>query len=222
MEKTDNEQAQESTELVPVSRQRLNKNAKGLAKRGEFIGGEVPHLSMNQVADIADAMLEHRDGERNRLLVLILFDGCLRISEALGVRPLDVKRNDTGWAVQILGRKQSGWNMVAISSSLAAQLQAYAYREDMHPESQFFPFNRYRAWQIIDRAMDEMGIAKPEGVGTVHILRHSGAIERMRQTNPKAVQDQLRHKSMGMTLRYLKTLAKEESLKIQQGVDFQW
>ncbi len=37
--------------------------------------------------------------------------------------------------------------------------------------------------------------------------------------NPNAVQDQLRHKEARMTLRYLKT---QESLKIQQELDFQW
>lgn len=38
----------------------------------------------------------------------------------------------------------------------------------------------------------------------------------------KATQSQLRHKSALMTLRYLKTLSVDESLKIQQGVEYQW
>ena len=64
---------------------------------------------------------------------------------------------------------------------------------------------------------------KPEHVGTVHVLRHSGALARLAATgNPKAVQDQLRHKEARMTLRYLKTLSAQESIKIQQDVDSQW
>ncbi len=71
--------------------------------------------------------------------------------------------------------------------------------------------------------MDECGIAKPEHVGAVHVLRHSGALERLRSTgNPKALQDQLGHTNAEMTIRYMKTLSKEETLKIQQGVDFRW
>jgi len=71
--------------------------------------------------------------------------------------------------------------------------------------------------------MDKAGVAKPGKVGSVHILRHSGALERLRETgNPRAVQDQLRHKSQLMTLRYLKTLSREESLAIQGRVDFRW
>ena len=51
---------------------------------------------------------------------------------------------------------------------------------------------------------------------------HSGAIEWLKQTgNPKAVQDQLRPKSPLMTMRYLKTLSADESLSIQQKVDYQ-
>jgi integrase len=75
----------------------------------------------------------------------------------------------------------------------------------------------------VDRAFQEAGLRKPEHVGTVHVLRHSGAIARLEATgNPKAVQDQLRHKEARMTLRYLKTLSAQESLRIQQGVDFRW
>jgi integrase len=75
----------------------------------------------------------------------------------------------------------------------------------------------------VDRAFEKAGIRKPEHVGTVHVLRHSGAIARLAATgNPKAVEDQLRHKEAKMTLRYLKTLSSLEGLKIQQEVDFEW
>ncbi len=51
----------------------------------------------------------------------------------------------------------------------------------------------------------------------------SGAIERMRLSgNPRSVQDQLGHASPAMTLRYFRTLATEEALRVQEGVDFGW
>ena len=54
-----------------------------------------------------------------------------------------------------------------------------------------------------------------------HLLRHSDSIERLRQTrNPKALQDHLGHASPLMTLRYLSTLQEEDSLRIQQDVEF--
>ena len=117
--------------------------------------------------------------------------------------------------------------LVAISPTLAAQLQAYAYRHKLDNNDKLFPITRSQAFRIITTAFDRAGLARPrretDRVGAVHILRHSGAIERLRQTgNPKAVQDQLRHKSALMTMRYLKTLNHEESLQMQQGVEFQW
>jgi integrase len=61
---------------------------------------------------------------------------------------------------------------------------------------------------------------KPSGVGMVHMLRHSGAIERLRLTgNPRSVQAQLGHKTIDMTMRYLRTLSDEEGVAIQAGVD---
>ena len=53
------------------------------------------------------------------------------------------------------------------------------------------------------------------------LLRHSDAIERLRQTgNPKALQLHLGHSSTLMTMRYLSTLTAEDALRIQQEVRF--
>ncbi len=69
--------------------------------------------------------------------------------------------------------------------------------------------------------MVNAGVVKPDGVGTIHVLRHSGTLERLRVTRiPKAIQDQLRLSSARMTLRYMKTLVTEESLATNQAVDF--
>jgi cytochrome P450 len=55
------------------------------------------------------------------------------------------------------------------------------------------------------------------------VLRHSGALERLRATgNPRAVQEQLRYSTALMTMRYLKTLTVDEAIAIQEGVDFKW
>ena len=55
-----------------------------------------------------------------------------------------------------------------------------------------------------------------------HLLRHSDAIERLRQTgNPKALQIHLGHASSLMTLRYLSALTAEDALRIQQEVKFE-
>jgi len=187
----------------------------------------VPHVSANQVKLIAlTAGQNNRHGERNALLIKFLFDGCLRVSEALRVRPIDLQRTPDGWTVKILG-KGSKPGVVAISASIAAELQSYCYRTRIGESERLFPVSRSQAFRVVTEAFDKAGIPRPskerDHVGGVHILRHSGAIERLRITgNPRATQSQLRHKSALMTLRYLRTISADESLKIQQGVEFQW
>ena len=54
-----------------------------------------------------------------------------------------------------------------------------------------------------------------------HSLRHSDAIERLRQRgNPKALQIHLGHSSPSITMRYLSTLTAEDALRIEQEVEF--
>ena len=187
-------------------------------------GRPVPHWGLSEVQALVEATRTRGrgiKGERDGLLVQTIFDGALRVSEALGIRPLDVIRTDGGYRILVFGK--TGPRQVAVSPSLVARLQSFAYEQHLPPDTRFFSINRHRVWQIVDAAAASTGLVKPKGVGTVHILRHSGAIERMRVSgNPRSVQDQLGHASPAMTLRYFRTLAVEEALRIQEGIDFQW
>lgn len=184
----------------------------------------VPHWGLAEVQQLIAAARQRGKGykgERDGLLVQMLFDGALRVSEGLGVRPLDILRTEHGYRLQVVGKR--GYRQAAVSPSLVAQLQSYAYERGLDRRERFFPFNKHRAWQIVDAAAERAGLVKPPGVGTVHILRHSGAIERMRVSgNYRSIQEQLGHATAGMTLRYFKTLSAQEALRIQEGIDFQW
>ena len=187
----------------------------------------VPHITPGDIRLIVTvAGQQRRNGERNSLLIKLLFDGALRCSEAIGLRPCDLARDGNGWAVSIMG-KGSKPGKVAMSASLAAEIQSFCYRLKLPDTARIFPISRSQCFRVVCNAFDQAGVRRPsrdkDRVGAVHILRHSGAIERLRQTgNPKALQDQLRHKSAQMTLRYLKTVSTDESLKIRQQVDFRW
>ncbi len=193
------------------------------AQVGEAVS--VPHLSITEVQELAEAAgAAARKGhaDRDTLLIQTIFDGCFRVSEALQLTAQALRHTPAGWAAQIIG-KGGKPGQVAISASLAANLQALAYRQRLEPNQRIFQMNPSRVWQIVDRAFQHTGILKPAHVGAVHVLRHSGALARLAMTgNPKAIQDQLRHSSAKMTLRYLKTLSAEESLRINQEVDFRW
>jgi hypothetical protein len=107
-----------------------------------------------------------------------------------------------------------------VSPSLAAMLLGYSARAGVGGNERIFPITRQHVHRLVTRAFRIAGVQKPRGVGAVHVLRHSGALERLRRTgNPRAVQLHLGHASAAMTLRYLRTLAETEALRIQQSVD---
>ena len=208
--------------IPPASGAKLTKTAKHAASAGNT--RPVSHWGINEVLALVESARRRGrgvKGDRDALLIQTIFDGALRVSEALGVRPLDISRTDGGYRIRVDGK--TGPRQVAVSPSLVAQLQSHAYQKQLSPEARFFCINRHRVWQIVDAAAELAGLAKPPGVGTVHILRHSGAIERMKVSgNPRSVQDQLGHASPAMTLRYFRTLDSEEALRIQEQVDFGW
>lgn len=185
----------------------------------------VPHISLDDVRGLASAALNagrEGKGDRDSLLIQTMFDGCLRVSEALQLTPNSLHQTEYGWAVWITGKGNKRAE-AAISTSLASRLHAYAYQRSIPPTQRFFRMDRKRVHKIMERAFDAAGIIKPPHVGAVHVLRHSGLIERLEATgNPKAVQDQARHQSFKMTQRYMKTVSSKHSLRINQGVDFQW
>ena len=185
----------------------------------------VPHLDLpevQQLAKAAAAMARTGKGERDALFIQTSFDGAFRVSEAISLCPNRLVQTDHGWVARIVG-KGNKVRYSAISPTLAGKLLAYAYHKEIKPDQRIFPITSTRAWQIVHRAFGATGIRKPDQVGSVHVLRHSGALARLKATgNPRATQEQLGHKTPKQTLRYLKTLSAKESIEIQQGVDFQW
>jgi len=199
--------------------QMLNNSNKCLAVRSAKVyqATYVQHIGIDEVRLIGEYLKE-----RDRILLFFIFDGCFRVSEALSIRPCDIKQVDSGWSVNVLGKGRKR-REVAISASIAAQVQSYAYRRGIGQTDLLFPIKRSWVWQLFQGAMCKAGIVKPDGVGYVHLMRHSGALVRLSKTgNPQALQDQLGHSSVGMTMRYLRTQGQQQSLKIQCGVDHKW
>ena len=103
--------------------------------------------------------------------------------------------------------------------ALAHRIKSYAFDQNLGLDEPIFGITRKRAWQILKKAAEQAGITKKV---YPHLLRHSDAIERLRQTgNPKALQIHLGHASPLMTMRYLSTLTAEDALRIQQAVEFE-
>jgi len=177
----------------------------------------VPYLSPDEVQILAQEARKSRNGDRDYLFILFLYQTGVRISEALSLTPSKIYQFDSKPVIEVIGKGKK-LRIVSCPESLAKRLKAYGNKRNIGLNERFFPFNRIRGWQIIKEAA---GKARFEKRVFPHLLRHSDAIERLRQTgNPKALQHHLGHSSISMVMRYLSTLTQEESLRIQQKVEF--
>ena len=172
------------------------------------------------VQEEAELLIEEakrsRKGERDSLLIQVLYQTGLRTSKALS--PSRIRQFEGRPALEVIGKGRK-LRMFACPERLSEKLQAYAYQERLEVQDKFFPINRQRAWQILKELSHKVGLPKRV---YPHLLRHSDAIERLRQTgNPKALQHQVGHASTTMVMRYLSTLTKEDSLRIQREADFE-
>ena len=186
----------------------------------------IPHISITEVRELADAAETAARNviakERDPLLIMTLFDGALRVSEGIAITPGDLHSSPDGWGVRIIG-KGNKYREAALSASIVARIHQFCYRWEVKPRDRVFAITKWRAHQVLKRAFERSGVQKSPHVGAVHVLRHAGAMARLRETgNPQALQEQLGHTTAKMTLRYLKTLTADEALRINQGVDFRW
>lgn len=177
----------------------------------------VPYLTFHEMKTLAEKATELRNGERNSLLILVPFHPGLRVSEALSLTPCSIQKFEGKPIVSIIGKGKKP-KLVACPERLVEKLKSYAYEKKIGPNDRLFPMNRSRAWQIINEASKRPGFTKRI---YPHLLRHSDAKERLRQTgNPKAPQLHLGHSSATMTMKYLSTLTQEDAVRINQEVSF--
>jgi|GEM_PF-6373933 len=214
------------TEVIYGNSQKLYKTSNALVlKAGNrslavreskaYAADEVPCWDISTIELLLSVM-----SERDNLLISYLFDTGMRVSEGLSVRPCDISEIPSGgWQVRVMG-KGSRRRTLAISPSTVARLHLYFYREQIKPDEPIFKITRGRVHQIMTDACKKTGVIVPDGVGAVHIIRHSGLIRRMELTgNLKAVQDQAGHTTPKTTMIYFKTVNKKHSLGLNAKTD---
>ena len=208
-----------TNKLTVVEPQKLNKmtNGKIRAITGSQTNRPVSFITEGEVYRMADIARAGRNGERNELLILTMFQGALRVTEAVQLRVKDKVTVDGRHILMVMG-KGSKPRLVAVPEKLSYHLGDYAQRECLSPDDRFFPISRVRAWQLIKQYAARAGIDRRV---YCHLLRHGGAIARLKRTgNPRSLQIHLGHSDLKMTMRYLATLQSIESLAIESGVEF--
>lgn len=177
----------------------------------------VSYLTPEEVKRLVEIASKERQGERNCLLIILLFQSGLRISEALSLTPSHLQKFDGQSIISVIGKGRK-LRTISIPERLADRLKGYAYEKKLGANDRFFDINRQRAWQIIKAVSLKAGFNKRI---YPHLFRHSDAIERLRQTgNPRALQLHLGHASSMMTMRYLNTIQETDAIQIMSTVKF--
>ena len=144
----------------------------------------VPYLTPAEVFRMAGVAAENRNGDRDKLLILLLFETGIRVSEALSLTPRLIGQSEGKPVIYLKKSKGRKPRMVACPEDLAHRIRSYAYSKEIGIDDRIFAINRKRAWQIVKLAGEKAGIQKRVWP---HLLRHSDAIDRLsaRQAIPK-------------------------------------
>ena len=117
----------------------------------------VPYLTPAEVTQLCGGC-RGRHQERDALLIMLLFQTGLRISEALSLTVGHLNRQPG--ALEILG-KGGKLRLVACPAPLVHRLKAFAYDRGLGPADRLFPVGRKRAWQVIGAAAGRARLCKP-------------------------------------------------------------
>lgn len=156
-------------------------------------------------------------GIRNRALIAVLYRGGLRLAEALALLPKDVDL-DRG-AVRILHGKGDQPRTVALDPGALALVERWLTERKqlgLTSRHRLFctltgpPLDPSYVRRLLPRLATKAGIDKRVHA---HGLRHTHAAELARENKPiNLIRDQLGHRSLATTDRYLRDIAPEERL----------
>ena len=149
-------------------------------------------------------MIEGEGSRRNRTLLLLLYAGGLRVSEACGLRQRDAHERDTGGQVTVMG-KGGKTRTVLLPQSVWQEIKSILWGTG--PDDPVFrsrkggPLSTSQALRVVKEAADRAGF--PKGVSP-HWLRHAHASHALDRGAPiHLVQATLGHSSVATTGRYL-------------------
>ena len=111
-------------------------------RRGEYTR-PVSFITESEVYRLADAAKAMRDGERNELLILTMFQAAPRVTEATKLRVTDKATVDNRHILLVQGKGNKP-RLVAIPEKLSYHLGDYAQRHGLKPDDRFFPISRLK------------------------------------------------------------------------------
>ncbi len=176
--------------------------------------------SDDEVRALLRACGEGWEGCRNKVLVALLADGGLRVSEALRLRLEDM--DFTTRTLTVRGGKGGKDGLGFFGSETARLLQAWLAMRPGSDQADFLfatrdgrPLTRDYGTHLLHRLSKRAGL--PRKIGP-HALRHYAAMALLKNTgNLEVVRQVLRHETLAMTLRYARLAGLEVAQQFRQA-----
>ena len=134
--------------------------------------------SPEEVHLLIEAAAERRRGERDALLIEVIFSG-LTPKRALSLKPSNICRLPDGGATFDIENNPGRLKVISCSPELACSLESYAKRHHLLPTDKFFPITRTQLWYIIKVAGKEADMSNV----TPSRIRQSGSRHRRLQNS---------------------------------------
>ena len=158
-------------------------------------------------------------GLRNKAMLLLFIDSAIRLKEMAGLRLTDVNINDKH--IRIVG-KGDKVDISPFSDKTGKILVQYLFERKIRAktdalwvteEGNQFTINGLSSW--FDRLKKRANIIGP---GRIHRLRHTSALQYLRNTrDPFLLQLFLRHEDLTMSRRYTQGLKHEEAIEAHRN-----
>ena len=161
-------------------------------------------------------------GQRNRALIILLWRGMLRVSEALALRPKDLDLE--AGTVRVLHGKGDKARTVGLDPQACAVIQVWLSQREkigmngVHPLFCTLagePIKTSYVRSLLPRLGRKAGVEKRVHA---HGFRHTGAVEMMDEGVPVGViSKQLGHSDIATTARYLDHIAPKQVIETMRG-----
>lgn len=186
----------------------------------------VSFITESEVSALCDQAKASRHGSRDELLCLLMFQACLRVSEALDIRLNRLGIQDGKYILLVYGKgaKKKYPNgkprLVVLPESLYIRIWAYAGKQSITDKDQkLFTITRFAVLRIVKGCALKAGINRRV---YNHLLRHGGSVNRLMKTgNLKSLQMFLGHSDSKMTMRYQNTMQIIQALEVESKVTFE-
>ncbi len=198
--------------MTLVRRNRPNRIAQSMGLVSGRLSRRLPYYL---TPDEAHALIDATSSERDHLLLRLLWEAGVRISEATALRLEDVGRE----GIRVLG-KGGFERVVFLQDSLVSSILFYAQESHMDRGDYLFPsrkgghITKQRADQIIKKATLKAGLRRNVHA---HLFRHGYAINFLNCSGRlDALQEQLGHKDINTTRIYLRLSDDDVKREVQK------